>query len=125
MGSYVLAFLEARHAQNSTAPVTTRRTAESQVTTRRTEESRGCSRRTPPLARLCRAAQQKMCNGINDEEEVLDEKKRFLAEVGAAAMKGKVVQFTYRRNDDVSGLLDITTKGMLWRNMKAKQRCQY
>merc|ERR1712098_496867 len=115
MGSYVLAFLEARHAQNSTAP----------VTTRRTEESRGCSRRTPPLARLCRAAQQKMCNGINDEEEVLDEKKRFLAEVGAAAMKGKVVQFTYRRNDDVSGLLDITTKGMLWRNMKAKQRCQY
>jgi len=70
--------------------VTTKRTAESRVTTRRTEESRGCSRRTPPLARLCRAAQQKMCNGINDEEEVLDEKKRFLAEVGAAAMKGKV-----------------------------------
>merc|ERR1711942_637499 len=63
---------------------------QSPVTTRRTEESRGCSRRTPPLARLCRAAQQKMCNGINDEEEVLDEKKRFLAEVGAAAMKGKV-----------------------------------
>ena len=50
--------------------------------------------------------------------------KRFLAEVGAAAVKGKVVQFAYRRNDDVSGLLDIT-KGMLWRNMKAKQRCQY
>merc|ERR1711942_465514 len=76
--------------------VTTRSIAESRVTTRRTEESRGCSRRTPLLARLCRAAQQKMCNGINDEEEVLDEKKRFLAEVGAAAMKGKVVQFTYK-----------------------------
>ena len=62
---------------------------------------------------------------IKKRSSIIRRMKRFLAEVGAAAMKGKVVQFTYRRNDDVSGLLDITMKGMLWRNMKAKQRCQY
>ena len=83
----------------------------SSYTTRRTtEESWGCSRRTPPLARLWRAAQQKTCKEVNEKWRGPRLKKKEEVPCWGQSCshegQGGTVHLE-RRNDDVSGLLDI------------------